>query len=90
MATPCLYPVYHNAQSRIFLYALYMHLRIKIETSLKEFLEDLGVSDDMAEVAILKAKIECLRLAAETLAKLKQGTDTPATEYKLPDFNPKG
>lgn len=68
----------------------YMHLKTQIETSLKEFLGDLGVSDDMAEVAILKAKIECLRLAAETLAKLKQGTDTPATEYKLPDFKPKG
>lgn len=66
-----------------------MHLKSKIESSLKGFLEDLEVIEDMSEVLILKAKIECLRLSAETLAKLKQGTDIPTTEYTLPDFKPK-
>jgi len=63
-----------------------MNLRTKIENRLNDFLDDLEVLEDMSEVLLLKAKIECLRISADTLSKMKSGTESTAPDYNLPDF----
>jgi hypothetical protein len=61
-----------------------MELREIIESRLLDFLDDLDNLDEISDVLLVKAKLECLKIASEVIVKVKPSESTNVT--KLPSF----
>jgi hypothetical protein len=60
-----------------------MELREIIENRLLEFLDDLDNLDEISDVLLVKAKLECLKIASEVIVKVKP---SESANVKLPSF----